>query len=76
MFIAKEPTSYGCSKAGGDMQQCWNDTRGRLSEAAVQWIRSKLEGLEFGDVKIIVRQGKIVQIDREEKQRHHEVIRE
>jgi hypothetical protein len=46
-----------------------------LSEAALRWIRSKIEGLEFGDVKITVRQGKIVQIDREEKERHHEVVR-
>jgi len=58
------------------MDQDWNDTHGRLSEAAVRWIRSKIEGLEFGDVKITVRQGKIVQIDREEKERHHEVVRE
>jgi hypothetical protein len=58
------------------MERRWNDTRGRLSEAALEWIRSKVEDLEFGDVTIIVRQGKIVQIDREEKQRHHEVIRE
>ena len=61
---------------GGDrMQRGWNDTHGRLSDDAVRWIRSKIEGLEFGDVKITVRQGKIVQIDREEKERHHEVIR-
>ncbi len=58
------------------MEQGWNDTHGRLSEAALNWITSKIEGLEFGDVKITVRQGKIVQIDREEKERHHEVIRE
>jgi len=57
------------------MDQGWNDTHGRLSEAALNWIRSKIEGLEFGDVKITVRQGKIVQIDREEKERHHEVVR-
>ena len=57
------------------MEQSWNDTHGRLSEAALNWIRSKIEGLEFGDVKITVRQGKIVQIDREEKERHHEVVR-
>jgi hypothetical protein len=58
------------------MEKDWNETRGRLSETALNWIRSKLEGLEFGDVKITVRQGKIVQIDREEKERHHEVVRE
>ncbi len=58
------------------MEQGWNDTHGRLSEAALNWIRSKIEGLEFGDVKITVRQGRIVQIDREEKQRHHEVVPE
>ena len=32
--------------------------------------------LDLGDVKITVRAGKIVQIDREEKQRHHEVLDE
>ena len=58
------------------MERSWNDTRGRLSETALAWIRSKVEDLEFGDVKITVRQGKIVQIDREEKERHHEVVRE
>ena len=58
------------------MNQGWNDTHGRLSEAALRWIRSKIEGLEFGDVKITVRQGRIVQIDREEKERHHEVVRD
>jgi len=58
------------------MEQSWNSTRGRLSEAALNWIRSKVEGLEFGDVKITVRQGRIVQIDREEKERHHEVVPE
>jgi hypothetical protein len=57
------------------MEQSWNDTSGHLSEAALNWIRSKIEGLEFGDVKITVRQAKIVQIDREQKERHHEVIR-
>jgi|GEM_PF-1907588 len=57
------------------MDRGWNDTHGRLSEAALRWIRSKIEGLEFGDVKITVRQGKIVQIDRDEKERHNEVVR-
>ena len=66
----------GRSKEGGSMERAWNDTCGRLSETALEWIRSKIEGLEFGDVTITVRQGKIVQIDREEKQRHHEVVRE
>ena len=61
---------------GGGMDRGWNDTHGRLSEAALKWIRSKIEGLEFGDVKITVRQGKIVQIDREEKERHNEVVRD
>ena len=55
------------------MSTSWNDTRRPLSEKAVRWIVSRIEGLDFGDVKIAVRAGKIVQIDREEKQRHHEV---
>jgi hypothetical protein len=76
MFDPTERLSHGRSREGGAMERRWNDTRGRLSEAALEWIRSKVEDLEFGDVTIIVRQGKIVQIDREEKQRHHEVIRE
>ena len=56
------------------MSTAWNDTHKPLSEKAVRWIVSKVEGLDFGDVKITVRAGKIVQIDREEKQRHHEVM--
>jgi len=55
------------------MSTGWNDTRKPLSEKVVKWIISKVEGLDFGDVKIVVRGGKIVQIDREEKERHHEV---
>ncbi len=56
------------------MSTTWNDTRKPLSEKAVRWVVSRIEGLDFGDVKIAVRAGKIVQIDREEKQRHHEVM--
>lgn len=57
------------------VDQDWNDTHGRLSETALNWIRSNIEGLRFGDVKIVVREGKIVQIDRQEKERHHEAAR-
>ena len=58
------------------MEQHWNSTNEDLSETALRWIRSKVEGLLFGDVKITVRQGRIVQIDREEKERHHEIVSE
>jgi len=55
------------------MSVAWNDTREPISEKAVRWIISKVEGLAYGDVKITVRDGRIVQIDRQEKERHHEV---
>ncbi len=55
------------------MSATWNDTHRPLSEKAIKWVVSRIEGLDFGDVKIAVRAGKIVQIDREEKQRHLEV---
>jgi len=58
------------------MKKAWNDTRPPLSPKVVEWIISKIKNLDYGDVKILVRQGRVVQIGLEVKQRHHEVLDE
>jgi hypothetical protein len=55
------------------MAAAWNATHKPLSDKVTRWILSKLEDMDFGDVKISVRAGKVVQINREEKERHNEV---
>ncbi len=57
------------------MAKEWNGTDPPLSTEALKWIRSKIEGVEFGDVKITIRGSRIVQIDRQVKERHDEVAR-
>ncbi|MCD6288178.1 MAG: DUF2292 domain-containing protein [Candidatus Hydrogenedentes bacterium] len=55
------------------MKPEWNTTRTPISGTVARWILSKIENMKFGDVKISVRAGKIVQINREEKERYNEV---
>ena len=55
------------------MASAWNATHKPLSDRVTKWILSKLEDMDFGDVKISVRAGKVVQINREDKERHNEV---
>ncbi len=55
------------------MSEVWNRTQPPLSAEAIRWICSKVEGVDFGDVKITIRGSQIVQIDLQLKERHHEV---
>jgi hypothetical protein len=47
------------------------DDGGRLADEALSWgrVRSALEGVRYGEVRIIIQDGVIVQIERVEKQR-------
>jgi hypothetical protein len=56
-------------------KETWKDEPGgRVNESAdresvLDWLRTAVEGIRYGEVRVIIQDGVIVQIERVEKQR-------